>query len=104
MPHTDSVLHDLEGSKCFAEIYLAHAYWKVPLSKSSQEMMSIQTPIEEYSSSRLFQGGKDSGNDFQAVLHETFDERVSKMIQWIDEFLFYGKSKEESLENVRAFL
>ena len=48
MSHLDSHLQDIEGSTCFANLDLTHGYWQVPLSKESQEMMSIQTPIGVY--------------------------------------------------------
>jgi len=103
MPHLESHLQDIEGSTCFANADLAHSYWQVPLSKESQEMMSIQTPIGVYSSKRLLQGGTDSGNHFQAVLQEKFDGRVKDFLQWIDDFLFYAKNEKELLDNLEAF-
>ncbi len=50
MPHLKSLLQDIEGSKYFANIDLAHGYWQISLAKESQEMTSIQTPIGVYSS------------------------------------------------------
>jgi len=103
MPHLESHLQDIEGSTCFANADLAHSYWQVPLSKESQEMMSIQTPIGVYSSKRLLQGGTDSGNHFQAVLQEKFNGRIDKFLQWIDDFLFYAKNEKELLDNLEEF-
>ena len=103
MPHLESRLQDVAGSTCFANIDLAHGYWQVPLSKESQEMMSIQTPIGVYSSRRLLQGGTDSGNHFQAVLQQKLNGRVEKYLQWIDDFLFYGKNEAELLDSLEAF-
>ena len=104
MPHLESTFQDIVGSTCFANVDLAHGYWQVPLSEESQEMMSIQTPIGVYSSRRLLQGGSDSGNHFQAVLSHKFDGRVNKMLQWLDDFLFYAKSEDELLSNIKSFL
>ena len=103
MPHLESQLQDVSGSRCFANLDLAHGYWQVPLSKESQEMMSIQTPIGVYSSRRLLQGGTDSGNHFQAVLQQKLDGRVEKYLQWIDDFLFYAKNENELLDSLEAF-
>ena len=67
-------------------------------------MMSIQTPVGVFSSRRLLQGGTDAGSHFQAVLQETFDGRVEKLLQWIDDFLFYAASEKELLDNIDSFL
>ena len=104
MPHLESTFQDIAGSTCFANIDLAHGYWQIPLHEDSQEMMSIQTPLGVYSSRRLLQGGSDSGNHFQAVLSHKFDGRVKKMLQWLDDFLFYAQSEEELFTNIESFL
>ena len=104
MPHLESKFQDVSGSNCFAHMDLADGYWQVPLSEESQEMMSIQTPIGVYSSRRLLQGGTDSGSHFQAVLQHKFDGRVEKMLQWLDDFLFYATNESELLDNVESFL
>ena len=100
MPQLESKLQDIAGSTCFANIDLAYRYWQVQLLQESQEMMSIQNPLGVYSSLRLLQGGSDSGNHFQEVLHENFDGRVKKMLQWIDDFLFFADNEEELLSNI----
>ncbi len=104
MPHLESLLQDIEGSICFANVDLAHGYWQIPLAEESQEMMSIQTPIGVYSSRRLVQGGSDSGNHFQAVLGEKFQGRVNNLIQWLDDFLFFARDEEGLLNDIQAFL
>ena len=104
MPHLESHLQDVAGSKCFASVDLAHGYWQVPLAEESQEMLSIQTPLGVYSSKRLLQGGSDSGNHFQAVLAQKFDGRVKRLLQWLDDFLMYAKNESQLLEDFEAFL
>ena len=99
----DSSFQDISGSNCFANIDLPNGYWQLPLAPESQEMMSIQTPLGVHSSYRLLQGGSDSGNHFQGALQEKFDGRVDKMLQWIDDFLFYAKDETELLDNVESF-
>ena len=104
MPHLESDFQDIEGSKCFANVDLAHGYWQIPLAEESQEMMSILTPLGVYSSYRLLQGGSDSGNHFQAVLAEKFQGRVKRMIQWLDDFLFYVTGEGQLLDDFEAYL
>ena len=45
MPHLESLLQSVQGSTCFAKMDMSHAYWQLPLHPSSQETMSIQTPL-----------------------------------------------------------
>ena len=104
MPHLESLMQEIQGSTCFANVDLAHGYWQIPLAEESQEMMSIQTPLGIYSSRRLLQGGSDSGNHFQAVLGEKFQGRVKNLIQWLDDFLFYSKDEEGLLNDIQNFL
>ena len=104
MPHLDSKLQEVEGSKCFASIDFAHGYWQLPLSPESQEMLSIQTPLGVFSSRRLLQGGSDSGNHFHAVLSNIFDGRIDKLLQWIDDFLFHAENETELLDSIDQFL
>ena len=103
VPHLESNFQNVSGSTCFGKFDAAHGYWQVPLAPESQEMMSIQTPLGVYSSKRLLQGGCDSGNHFQAVLAEKFEGRVDKMLQWIDDFLFYARNENELLLNLKCF-
>ena len=67
-------------------------------------MLSIQTPLGVYSSTRVLQGGTDAGNHFQAVTADTFAERVQKLLQWIDDFVLYAKTEVELLDNILEFL
>lgn len=103
MRHLDSEIQNLSSAQFFANIDLAHGYWQIPLSSNSQEMLSIQTPIGVYSSNRLLQGGSDSGNHFQAVLSEKFENRIKKIIQWLEDFLLYAASEHELLDILETF-
>ena len=38
------------------------------------------------------------------MLQDKFDGRVDKMLQWLDDFLFYANSKKELLDNIESFL
>lgn len=104
MPHLESLLQTTAGSVCFAKIDMAHAYWQLPLAQDSQEMLSIQTPLGVYSSTRLLQGSTDAGNHFQAVTQELFQEKVPRLLQWLDDFLLHADSEQQLLDSVDQFL
>ena len=103
MPHLESQLQTVEGSKCFAKIDMAHAYWQVPIANDSQEMMSIQTPLGVYSSTRLLQGGTDAGNHYRAVTHSAFQEKVRRFLQWLDDFLIHAAKEDSLLDELESF-
>lgn len=103
MSNLEAKFQDVSGSRYNANINFAHGYRQLPLAKSSQEMLSIQTPLGVSSSKRLLQGGKDSGNHFQAVVSEKFEPHITKMNQWLDDFLLYASTKTELLDNIENF-
>lgn len=103
MPHLESILQSTEGSVCFAQIDMAHAYWQLPLAKDSQEMLSIQTPLVVYSSNRLLQGITDAGNHFQAVTQDALQGRVTNLLQWLDDFLIHAGKEGELLRELQQF-
>lgn len=65
--HLDSHLQKCSRSKVFARLDLCHWFWKIPLAKTSQEVMSIMPHIGMFSPTTIFQGGSDSGCYFQDV-------------------------------------
>ena len=67
-------------------------------------MMSIQTPAGIYTPRRVLQGGTDSANHFQAVRRDNLEGRVSRMLQWIDEFLLHAPNEVKLLEDIAEFL
>lgn len=104
MPHLESLIQSVEGSTVYAKIDMAHAYWQLPLAKESQELMSIQTPLGVYSSTRLLQGSTDAGNHFQAVTADAFAELSENMLHWIDDFMLHAPSEEQLLKKIKRFL
>lgn len=79
MPHLESTLQDGSESTCFANIAFRHGYWQLPLEEGSQELMSIQTPLDIYFPTRTLQGGTDSGNRFRAVTRGKFEGKVKRL-------------------------
>lgn len=102
MSHLESQLQAVQGSKCFANLDLAHCYRQVPLEKESQEMMYIQTPCGVFSFNRLLQGGIDRRSNFQAILSEKFEGRVKHIIQWVGDLLLFEKDEKELFHNIEA--
>ena len=74
------------------------------LSDESQEMMSTLATIVVYSSRTLLQGRSDSGNHFQGVLGENFQDRVRNNLQWLNDILLYSEDEIGLLNDIEAFL
>lgn len=103
MPDLDGMIQKTEGSKCYAELDWIEAFWKLGLHPDSQECMSIQTPIGVFTPNRIIQGGTDSGNHFQSATSTIF-AGIDKLIQWLDDFLFFAGNETELLDNIEEFL
>lgn len=44
MPHLDSEVYDLSGSKCFASLDFVSGYWQLPLHPDSYTACGVITP------------------------------------------------------------
>ena len=97
MPHLQSLIQSVQGSRFFAKMDMAHAYWQLPLAKESQEMMSIKTSLGVYFSTRLLQGNTDAGSHFQGVTAEVFSDLTDNILQWLDDFMIHAESEEALL-------
>lgn len=103
LPHLESSMQTVEGSRCFAKIDMAHAYWQLPLADQSKEIMSIQTPLGVFSSNRLLQGSTDAGNHFQSVTSDAFIAISDNLLQWMDDFMIHAKNEEGLLNKIEQF-
>jgi len=101
MPDLESLYQSTAVSTAFAKLDMCHAYWQVPLHKDSQEVMSIQTPVGVYTSTRILQGSTDAGNHFQATTSNVFRELNEKLIQWLDDFLAHARDEADLLRVLR---
>lgn len=104
MPHLDASLQETEGNSCFANVDFCHGYWQFALAQSCQEILSIQTHLGIYTPTRMLQGQVDSGNHFQATTSQIFQRRLTKLPQWMDDFLLYASSESELLDNIEHFI
>ena len=104
LPNLESTLQNAEGAQHYANIDFSHGFWQIPLAKESQEIMSIQTGTGIYSPTRTLQGGADSATYFHDQTRERFQGRITKMLQWIDDFLIFAETEKELLDNINSFL
>lgn len=104
MPHFESHLQQVSGSRFFCNLDFCHGFWQIPLSEASQEVMSIMTHIGIFSPTRTLQGGADSACYFHDTTREKFSGRVQKLIQWIDDYLLHDDDEDDLLDSLDEFL
>lgn len=103
MPNIESKLQEVEGSHFFSKLEFCQVYWYLSLAPELQEMLSVPTTIGVYLPKRLLQGVTDSGNHLQAVTQTFFRTTVKILLQWLDDFLIHGKTKEVLLDDISKF-
>lgn len=63
-------------------------------------MLTIQTPLGTYSSTRPMQGSTDADNHFQTVTQKLFLHKVPRLLQWLGDFLVHSNSEHQLLEEL----
>ena len=66
MPHVDSEILELAGSKYFATIDFVSGYWQLPLNVQSHTYHSCISLFGILKPTRTLQGGKNSAARFQS--------------------------------------
>lgn len=62
---------------------MVQAYRLLLLALESQKLLSIQPPSRVYSTNGLLQDSIGTGNPFKAVTQKLFQNRVSRVLQWL---------------------
>lgn len=103
LPHIDSELHDVRGSRIFASIDFCSGYWQLPLIEESQQLYSFMTPHGVVQPTRTTQGGCNSAANFQQHVEPRFAELRDNLKAWLDDFLLYSKTELDHLSILRRF-
>lgn len=103
MPHIDSELADLAGSKHFALIDFPSGYWQLPLDEDSQELLSFMTPTTVIQPKRCTQGAKNAGPNFQSKVEPLFAGIREFLKAWLDDFMLHNETEEGLLDALDKF-
>jgi len=93
MPHIDSELSDMVGSKCFSSIDFTSGYWQLPLHEDSQEYLCFATANRVIQPTRCTQGAKNCAANFQAKVEPLFYKIRKNMKAWIDDFITHTENE-----------
>jgi hypothetical protein len=104
MPHLESELSRLSGSKFFATFDLSHGYWQVSLDEGSQAFQSFITPDGVYTPIRVLHGTNNAVPHMQASLQELLGPLYDNVLAWLDDLLLHTTSESELLSLLRLFL
>jgi hypothetical protein len=103
MPHLESELADLASSTYFATIDFASGYWQLPLSETSQSLHSFVTPQGIFQPTRMLQGARNSGANFQSRVELCFLSIRQSLKAWLDDFLLHHHSESGLLDTLASF-
>lgn len=98
MPHIDSELTDLAGSKVFAVVDFVTGYWQIPLQKESQLLLSFMTTNKVVCPTRCTQRAKNAGTNFQSKVEPLFTEIRNALKALLDEFMLHSSTEKGLLE------
>ena len=101
MPHLDTLLSHVAGSKYFFVIDLCNGYWQMPLHSDSRECQSFLTSEEVVTPTRVLHGQTNAVFFFQASFQQVIIEHRDRILQWLDDLLGHAKTVEELLYLLR---
>jgi RNase H-like domain found in reverse transcriptase/Reverse transcriptase (RNA-dependent DNA polymerase) len=103
MPHLESQLASLAGSKYFATFDLVQGYWQLQLHPEAQECQSFTTLEGIFTPTRVLHGNSNSVAYLQSCMDAMLLPLADQMIVWLDDVLTHARSEEKLLATLRKF-
>ena len=103
MPKAEQLFANLSGAKVFTVVDAASAFYQLPLDEASSDLCTISTQFGNYRFKRLPFGIADASERFSEVMHRLFSD-LDNVINCVDDFLIYGRTRTEHDESLRRFL
>jgi len=103
LPKTDELLATLDGAQYYTVADADAAFWQLPLDQSSSELCCFATQWGNYQWLRLPFGIIDASERFSEAMHSLFAD-VPGVLNCVDDFLIYGRTKSEHDANLERFL
>jgi Reverse transcriptase (RNA-dependent DNA polymerase)/RNase H-like domain found in reverse transcriptase len=101
MPHLESELSGLSGSKCFSTFDLSNGYWQLQLDEASQECQSFITPDGIYSPTRVLHGTRNAVSHMQSSLQGILHPLKGQLLAWLDDLLLHAADEASLLCHLR---
>lgn len=100
MPTFESILMDLHGARWFSTIDLSSAFFHVKLNEDSRHLTNFFAGDEIYRYRRLPFGLCNAPDVFQEILQTIVLAGCDGTVNYLDDILVSGKSKEEHDQNL----
>jgi Reverse transcriptase (RNA-dependent DNA polymerase) len=102
MPHIESELSTVSGSKCFATFDLSDGYWQLALDLSFQECQSFITPDGIYSPTRVLHGTRNAVSHLQSCMQEILKPLRGSLLARLDYIMLYVADELYLLSRLRV--
>lgn len=105
LPQISDLLAHLTKAKYFCALDCTEGFWQIEVSVQDRPKTAFITPQGLYQFRRCPFGFTNSPAVFQRAMNEVFrDALYSKCVIYIDDILVYGRTKDETLENLEWVL
>ena len=104
LPHIDSTLNVLSGSKWFSVLDLKSGYWQVPLEEEDKCKTAFTVgPLGFWECERMPFGLTNAPATFQRLMENCMgDLHLSYCLLYLDDIIVYGNTYEEHLVRLEA--
>lgn len=103
MLKSSNIRATLQGAKFFAKADLSNGYYHIPIHKDDSPYLSFKYKEKYYSFKRLPFGLSIAPAIFQRVAVAIGKASGANPLVYLDDFLFYGKTKREVRNKVKMF-
>lgn len=103
LPTLEEIISNLSGAKYFSTLDAKHGFWQVALHDNSTDLCTFNTAFGRYTFLRMPYGISSASEIFHKKLSEHFDD-IEGVIQFIDDILIYGQTKEIHDQRLRSVL
>lgn len=104
MPTLEKILVELHGSCWFSTIDLSNAFYHIELDRESRHLTNFYTEFGVFRCIRLPFGLCNAPDIFQEVLEKTILGGCKGVINYLDDVLVHGKTKQEHDANLAEVL
>lgn len=104
MPTFEEILMDLHGAKWFSTIDLKSAFFHVVLDESCRHLTNFFSGEAMYRCCRLPFGLCNAPDIFQEIMQSTILSGCKGVVNYLDDILIVGRTKEEHDENLKEVL
>ena len=105
LPFIDEMLERLANHSFFCFLDGYSGYYQIPIHHDDQRKTTFTCPYGTYAYRRMSFGLYNAPTSFQRCLMSIFSDMIDKIMEvFMDDFLVYGKTFDDCLENLDKVL